>query len=103
MIATTGFFAASGRRLSCNASAAGACTQHVAVYDDCPAGTACTGAGECTATTTTTTGCYSATLGKTEPEGACVLSAGDGVIEQCHNTLWYRGVANNVGPYGACK
>jgi hypothetical protein len=97
--------AASGRRVSCVASAAGACTQHVATYNDCPAGTACTGAGVCTATTSPapSTGCYSATQGKTMPEGSCVLSAGDGVIEQCHNGLWYRGVAANTGPYGACK
>lgn len=97
--------AASGRRVSCVASAAGACTQHVAAYNDCPTGTACTGAGMCTATTTPgpTTGCYSATQGKTMPDGACVLSAGDGVIEQCHAGLWYRGVAGNTGPYGACK
>ena len=97
--------AASGRRLSCVASAAGACTQHVAFYNDCPAGTACTGAGVCTTTTTTTTtgGCYSNTLGKTVPEGACVLSANDGVTEQCHSGLWYRGVSGNTGPYGACK
>jgi len=103
--------AASGRRISCMTSAAGACTQHVAVYDDCAAGTACTGAGVCTATTTTppppppppVTGCYSATLGKTMPEGACVLSAADGVTEQCHDGKWYRGVANNTGPYGACN
>jgi hypothetical protein len=95
--------AASGRRLSCTASAAGACTQHVAAYNDCPTGTACTGAGVCTATSTGTTGCYSSTLGKTMPEGACVLSAGDGVKEQCHNGLWYRGVSGTTGPYGACK
>ncbi len=97
--------AASGRRLSCNASAAGACTQHVAVYNDCPSGTACTGAGVCTATTTTppSGGCYSSTLGTTVPEGACVLSAKDGVEEQCHAGLWYRGVAGSAGPYGACK
>jgi hypothetical protein len=99
---------ASGRRLSCNASAAGACTAHVAVYNDCPAGTACTGAGVCTATTTTppptpTGGCYSNTLGKTMPEGSCVLSAADGVKQQCHNGLWYRGVSGSTGPYGACK
>ena len=102
---------ASGRRLSCVASAAGACTQHVAAYNDCPSGTACTGAGVCTATTTPTPtptpaptgGCYSNTLGKTMPEGACVLSAGDGVTQQCHNGLWYRGVSGGVGPYGACK
>jgi hypothetical protein len=95
--------AASGRRLSCVASAAGACTQHVASYNDCPSGTACTGAGVCTATTTATGGCYSSTLGKTMPEGACVLSSGDGVTEQCHNGLWYRGVSAGTGPYGACK
>jgi len=94
---------ASGRRLSCTASAAGACTQHVAAYDDCAAGTACTGAGVCTATTTSTGSCYSNTLGKTMPEGACVLSAGDGVKEQCHAGLWYRGVSGTTGPYGACK
>lgn len=97
--------AASGRRLSCVASAAGACTQHVATYNDCPTGTTCTGAGECTTTTTPapTGGCYSNTLGKTMPEGSCVLSAGDGVKEQCHNGLWYRGVSGTTGPYGACK
>jgi hypothetical protein len=97
--------AASGRRVSCVASAAGACTQHVAAYNDCPAGTACTGAGVCTATTSAppTTGCYSSTQGKTMAEGACVLSAGDGVVEQCHDGLWYRGVVGNSGPYGACK
>ncbi|MDB5218513.1 MAG: hypothetical protein JWO86_6440 [Myxococcaceae bacterium] len=97
--------AASGRRVSCVASAAGACTQHVAAYNDCPAGTACTGAGVCTATTSPppTTGCYSSTQGKTMGEGACVLSAGDGVVEQCHGGLWYRGVVGNSGPYGACK
>lgn len=101
--------AASGRRISCVASAAGACTQHVAAYDDCPTGTACTGAGVCTATTTPppppppTGGCYSSTLGKTVVEGACVLSASDGVTEQCHAGMWYRGVAANTGPYGACK
>lgn len=95
--------AASGRRISCNASAAGACTQHVAVYDDCPAGTACTGAGVCTATTTSTGSCYSNTLGTTKPEGTCVLSAADGVTEQCHAGMWYRGVVGNVGPYGACQ
>jgi hypothetical protein len=95
--------AASGRRLTCTASAAGACTQHVATYDDCPAGTACTGAGVCTATTTATGGCYSNTLNKTMPEGSCVLSAGDGVTEQCHNGLWYRGVSGGTGPYGVCR
>lgn len=104
--------AASGRRITCTASAAGACTQHIAYYNDCPTGTTCTGAGACTATTTTpppppppppTGGCYSNTLKKTMPEGSCVLSAGDGVTQQCHNGLWYRGVSNNVGPYGACK
>jgi hypothetical protein len=95
--------AASGRRISCNASAAGACTQHVAVYNDCPTGTACTGAGVCTATSTSTGSCYSATLGTTKPEGACVLSAADGVTEQCHDGMWYRGVVNDVGPYGACQ
>lgn len=95
--------AASGRRLSCVASAAGACTQHVAVYDDCPAGTACTGAGVCTATSSGSSGCYSNTLGKTVPEGACVLSAADGVTEQCHDGLWYRGVSGSTGPYGACQ
>jgi hypothetical protein len=95
--------AASGRRLSCVASAAGACTQHVFTYNDCPTGTACTGAGVCTATTTTTGGCYSNTLKKNVVEGACVLSAGDGVTEQCHSGLWYRGVAGNAGPYGVCK
>ena len=96
--------------MSCNASTAGACTQHVAVYNDCPAGTACTGAGVCTTTTTTpppppppSTGCYSNTLGKTMPEGACVLSASDGVKEQCHDGFWYRGVSGSTGPYGACK
>jgi hypothetical protein len=100
---------ASGRRLSCNASAAGACTQHVAVYNDCPTGTACTGAGVCTATTTPTptptpTGdCYSSSLGTTVPEGSCVLSTADGVKEQCHNGLWYRGVTGSTGPYGAGK
>jgi hypothetical protein len=94
--------AVSGKRLSCVASAAGACTQHVATYNDCPAGTACTGAGECTATTSSA-GCFSNTLGKTMPEGACVLSAGDGVKEQCHAGLWYRGVSGSAGPYGACK
>ena len=100
--------ATSGRRLSCVASAAGACTQHIATYNDCPAGSACTGAGVCTATTTTPTptptgGCYSNTLKKTMPEGSCVLSAADGVTQQCHNGLWYRGVSGNTGPYGACK
>ena len=101
--------AGSGRRLSCVASAAGACTQHVATYNDCPTGTACTGAGVCTATPTATPtptptgGCYSNTLGKTMPEGACVFSAGDGVTQQCHNGLWYRGVSGGTGPYGACK
>lgn len=104
--------AASGRRISCIASAAGACTQHVAVYNDCPTGSTCGGAGVCTTTTTTpppppppppTGGCYSSTQGKTVPEGACVFSASDGVTEQCHDTKWYRGVAGNVGPYGACK
>ena len=95
--------AASGRRVSCNASAAGACTQHVAVYNDCPAGTACTGDGVCTATSTDTGSCYSSTLGATEPEGACVLSATDGVTEQCHDGLWYRGVVDDTGPYGACN
>jgi hypothetical protein len=103
--------AASGRRISCNASAAGACTQHVAVYNDCPTGTACTGAGVCTTTTTPppppppppSGGCYSSTLGMTVPEASCVLSASDGVKEQCHNGLWYRGVVGSTGPYGACK
>jgi hypothetical protein len=103
--------AASGRRINCIASAAGACTQHIAQYNDCPTGTTCTGAGACTTTTTNppppppppTGGCYSNTLKKQMPEGACVFSAGDGVTQQCHNGLWYRGVSNNVGPYGACK
>ncbi len=95
--------AASGRRLSCNASAAGACTQHVAVYNDCPAGTACTGAGVCTDTTTSTGSCYSNTLGRNVAEGTCVFSAADGADEQCHAGLWYRGVAGNDGPYGVCK
>jgi hypothetical protein len=99
--------AASGRRISCVASAAGACTQHVAVYNDCPTGTACSGAGVCTTTSTPppppSGGCYSSTLGKTMPEGVCVFSAADGVDEQCHDGLWYRGVAGSMGPYGACK
>ena len=104
--------AGTGRRISCNASAAGACTQHLAVYNDCPTGTTCTGAGACTATSTpppppppppATGGCYSNTLKKTMPEGSCVLSAADGVKQQCHNGLWYRGVTGTTGPYGACK
>ncbi len=101
---------ASGRRLSCVASAAGACTQHVATYNDCPSGTECTGAGVCTATSTPpppppppSGGCYSNTLMKTVVDGACVFSAADGVTEQCHASMWYRGVSNNTGPYGACK
>lgn len=102
-VAPTYCGAVSGRRNSCVASAAGACTQHVAMYNDCPTGTACTGAGVCTATTTSTGGCYSNTLGKTVVEGACVLSSGDGVTEQCHAGLWYRGVSGGTGPYGACK
>lgn len=103
--------AASGRRITCTASAAGACTQHIAYYNDCPTGTTCTGAGACTATTTTppppppppTGGCYSNTLQKQMPQGSCVFSASAGVTQQCNNGLWYRGVSNNVGPYGACK
>lgn len=51
-----------GRRMSCVASAAGACTQHVATFNDCPTGTACSGAGQCTATCTNDSGCSSANL-----------------------------------------
>jgi hypothetical protein len=52
----------SGRRLSCVASAAGACTQHVATYNDCPAGTACQGAGQCVSTCTNDAGCSASNL-----------------------------------------
>jgi hypothetical protein len=47
-------------------------------------------------------GCYSPTLSKTMPQGACVQSSADDVFYQCHATLWYRGVSNGKGPYGTC-
>jgi len=47
-------------------------------------------------------GCYSPTTGKTMEVGACVQSSADDVIYQCHGGLWYRGVSNGKGPYGAC-
>lgn len=47
-------------------------------------------------------GCWSPTMNATMAEGACVQSSSDDVFYQCHDTLWYRGVSNGSGPYGAC-
>ncbi len=41
-----------GQRMRCETSTVGACTAHDAVTVPCPAGTACTGLGQCTATCT---------------------------------------------------
>jgi hypothetical protein len=48
------------------------------------------------------TSCWSNTMGADEPELTCVHSQADGVDEQCHDGLWYRGVSNGEGPFGAC-
>jgi hypothetical protein len=61
--------ATTGRRINCVASAAGACTQHVATVNDCPAGTACSGAGQCVATCTNDAGCSASNLYATKCNG----------------------------------
>jgi hypothetical protein len=47
-------------------------------------------------------GCWSPTMNSTMEAGACVQSVADDVFYQCHDGLWYRGVANGKGPHGAC-
>jgi hypothetical protein len=46
--------------------------------------------------------CNSATLGRTVPQGACVQASSNNLWYQCNQGLWYRGVTNGRGPYGAC-
>jgi hypothetical protein len=47
-------------------------------------------------------GCWSPTMNDTMAPGACVQSSADDVFYQCHDGLWYRGVAGGKGPYGTC-
>jgi hypothetical protein len=47
-------------------------------------------------------GCYSPTMAKQMEEKSCVQSSADDVMYQCHEGLWYRGVTNGTGRYGAC-
>ncbi len=56
-------YCGSSGRISCVASAAGACTQHAAVANPCPSGTTCEGAGECVSSCTNDAGCSAATSG----------------------------------------
>jgi hypothetical protein len=47
-------------------------------------------------------GCWSGTLQEMVDANTCVESKYNMVWYQCHEGLWYRGVANGQGPYGAC-
>ena len=74
-------------------------------YSGADPGGVCSGSGGSTAPTMPPPaggGCNSATLGRNVAEGACVQSSANEIFFQCHNGLWYRGVANGRGPYGAC-
>lgn len=48
-------------------------------------------------------GCWSGTLEEMVEANACVESKYDGGWMQCHDGLWYSGVAGYTGPYGACS
>jgi hypothetical protein len=46
--------------------------------------------------------CFSPSLGKTVTPMTCVKSKSTGVMFQCKDGNWYRGVKGSQGPYGEC-